>query len=221
DQMAAQAWSVLKVTCRDEVHRLPIQGKPDLQTVSKKLGAIWADDNGSTLVAKYLDDEGDWCTLVEATFADFISTARPQFPEERRPVLRLKLFSSTQHAALQEQDISSEPQSCSGAESVEAKPEEFDIGTPRSQVSEEQQFEVDLQAPEVTEEAEVKRRKVSEDWADADLELEEMLFAALEASELVQDDDEEAAAMVERARRACRDDLAQHLRDWLASPPAS
>lgn len=85
--------SVLKVTCKDEIHRLMLEGEPSFEGVNALLQSLW---KGTDIpIAKYTDEDGDSCTLVEATFTDFMTTAKPSFEEAlqsgARPVLKVSL----------------------------------------------------------------------------------------------------------------------------------
>jgi len=96
--MASHSFAVLKITSQDEIHRLSLQGPPDFEGVMALARSVWPSENGQP-IAKYVDEDGDLCTLLEVTFSDFLTTARPSFEEAsesgKRPVLKLVLSSST------------------------------------------------------------------------------------------------------------------------------
>jgi len=87
---SAAASFVLKIVFGDDVHRVPIKGAVNFTSVQEALrgvagglGEVWAE---------YEDDEGDLCGLVEASFQDFLSTARPS---GGRRLLRVRLCPPT------------------------------------------------------------------------------------------------------------------------------
>jgi len=251
--------AVLKVTSNGEISRIPLAGKPDLKTVLEKITAVWGGNN--LPVMKYLDEEGDMCTLVEATFADFLLTARPPFDskEAGRPVLKVtlleaegdvfretsskeslpseesKMGSPTDNHQLQQHEPAGEEtevlelSSDILAERTDEQEPDRELDTPaETDVSDDSEYELvsfdevnetsmEAQTPSaVSESAVVKRRKVS----DMEAKQEE------DGSEVAMDDEskdldeEEALAIVEKAKKACEDELANHLRAWLASSPA-
>lgn len=64
---------VLKVVCQGQTHRIPLKDCPDYAAVELAIRSL--SPRPEAYVAKYLDEDGDLCTLVEATFSDFLSTA--------------------------------------------------------------------------------------------------------------------------------------------------
>jgi len=65
---------VLKISCQGQLHRILFGGMPDYADVDSAVkGLLPAYQPYAT---KYLDDEGDLCSLVEPTFADFLTMAK-------------------------------------------------------------------------------------------------------------------------------------------------
>jgi len=62
---------VLKFYYRGQLHDIPFCSMPDYGNIVTALKAWWPMDEPCAL--KYPDEEGDLCTLVEATFADFLT----------------------------------------------------------------------------------------------------------------------------------------------------
>lgn len=84
---------VLKVTCQGQMHRVPLSlgEKPNYAAVTYAIEAI--SPRPEAYVAKYADEEGDLCTLVEATFPDFLSAALESAPDKNgRAILKLEVF---------------------------------------------------------------------------------------------------------------------------------
>jgi len=250
--------AVLKVTFNGEISRIPLAAKPDLKTVLEKIIAVWGGNNLPLM--KYLDEEGDMCTLVEATFADFLLTARPPFDskEAGRPVLKVtlleaegdvfqetsskeslpseesKMDSPTHNHQLQQHEPAGEETEVLElsadilAERTDEQEPDHELDTTaETDVTDDSEYELvsfdevnetsmDAQTPSaVSESAVVKRRKVSDMEAKQEEDGSEVAMG--ESKDL---DEEEALAIVEKAKKACEDELANHLRDWLASSPA-
>mmetsp|Transcript_33112 Transcript_33112/g.87569 ORF Transcript_33112/g.87569 Transcript_33112/m.87569 type:complete len:545 (+) Transcript_33112:130-1764(+) len=100
--------TILKVESEGEIRRWVFQAPPDYAAVGAALEKLWPACNPSS--AKYLDDEGDACTLVAATFSDFLTTASGAAD---RPVLRLQLpaGNASQGAAAERQAEAAEEKS--------------------------------------------------------------------------------------------------------------
>jgi len=86
--VASQSF-VLKIAQGTEVLRVPLKGAADFPAVQEVLRRVWTGPGEPS--AKYEDEDGDLCGLVEATFADFLTTAKPS---GGRQVLRVKLLES-------------------------------------------------------------------------------------------------------------------------------
>lgn len=65
---------VLKISCNSETLRVLLEPNPDCACIRHAMQELWP--NFSVRWMKYVDEEGDLCTLVEATFTDFMQTAR-------------------------------------------------------------------------------------------------------------------------------------------------
>lgn len=86
---------VLKVECLGQTHRMPLAAspgeKPKLDTVLNAIDAI--TPRPKTCVAKYTNVDGDLCTLIETTFADFLAIALEMSSNSKGPaVLKLKVL---------------------------------------------------------------------------------------------------------------------------------
>jgi len=78
---------ILEIACQGKVHRTPIAGDPpDYGDVVFSIRTACRYSDPDSYVAKYADEDGDFCTLVESTFADFVDTAR------KDDVLKLSVF---------------------------------------------------------------------------------------------------------------------------------
>eukprot|EP00928_Gymnodinium_smaydae_P088380 TRINITY_DN7247_c0_g1_i1.p1 TRINITY_DN7247_c0_g1~~TRINITY_DN7247_c0_g1_i1.p1 ORF type:complete len:483 (+),score=98.52 TRINITY_DN7247_c0_g1_i1:63-1511(+) len=78
--------AILKITLGDEIHRVPCATAEEFgfEFVQRTVESLWP---GS--VATYLDEDRDRCTLLRATFSDFLQTAREA--DDGRDVFRLQL----------------------------------------------------------------------------------------------------------------------------------
>lgn len=91
----------LKVEFEGDLRRLRLQlpqGSPEvekLQTIREAIrhGFSWSDDENAGVVLKYKDEEGDLCTLVQATVEDFL--AQPGSGPLRLVATRPPLAAST------------------------------------------------------------------------------------------------------------------------------
>jgi len=65
---------VLKISCNGEIHRIQLDGTADYQFVCQSVQDLFP--SSAIQGIKYVDEEGDLCTLVDATFTDFLQTAQ-------------------------------------------------------------------------------------------------------------------------------------------------
>eukprot|EP00425_Heterocapsa_triquetra_P009404 CAMPEP_0195131258 /NCGR_PEP_ID=MMETSP0448-20130528/144662_1 /TAXON_ID=66468 /ORGANISM="Heterocapsa triquestra, Strain CCMP 448" /LENGTH=157 /DNA_ID=CAMNT_0040169197 /DNA_START=27 /DNA_END=496 /DNA_ORIENTATION=- len=79
--------AVLKVESEGEIRRMLFDTPPDYAAVRTALQKLWP--TCSVDQAKYKDEEGDLCTLSQATFDDFLFTSGAGVAG--RPVLRLQV----------------------------------------------------------------------------------------------------------------------------------
>jgi len=93
---------ILKVAFGSDIRRLVMQEEPSFYAVQNLIVNTWPTLSGAML--KYLDDEGDLCTLTPGTFEDFLAIHATS-QTGKRAILKLQAF----------------PQ----AVAVEAKPEVF------------------------------------------------------------------------------------------------
>lgn len=66
--------TVLKVERDGDLRRALLKGIPSFAAIDRAVEEIWPGCSADG--AKYMDDEGDACTLKEKTFPDFLATAR-------------------------------------------------------------------------------------------------------------------------------------------------
>lgn len=85
---------VLKLACQGQTHRIPFDDIPDYAAFV--LAATESLPKGVAYSAKYVDDEGDLCTLVESTFPDFLTTAEDT--PAAQVVLRVQMLPLTSTA---------------------------------------------------------------------------------------------------------------------------
>jgi len=261
---------VLKVASGTEIHRVQMEGEPDLATVQRTLQLVWGAYS-SEPVAKYIDDEGDLCTLVPASFGDFMDSAVPRFGDSsrKRPVLKVTLFEASLGSEVPEpadsrchssdefdhisagsaSDLSDyEVLSLGELPKAEEEPlEEPDIaeqsdimvsGTTRDvTVTKPQAIEVPSTSPSepiivqdyqaiATEASSAKNLSAEESVTKQELvfgvepEADKLAEESGAMQDMSSDElEQEARALVEQARRACEDDLREHLRNWLAAKP--
>jgi hypothetical protein len=137
--MDMKAAAVLKVCYMGEFRRIPMEHRPSFDMVAEAVSNLYTAADGKAPTMKYLDEDGDLCTLVQATFSDFLTTARPPFPETDdiniRPLLKLQLVYETVQESITDKDRSD------NTEHVEETPEvmETDLlleraDTPRQQL---------------------------------------------------------------------------------------
>eukprot|EP00429_Kryptoperidinium_foliaceum_P111919 CAMPEP_0176294290 /NCGR_PEP_ID=MMETSP0121_2-20121125/57060_1 /TAXON_ID=160619 /ORGANISM="Kryptoperidinium foliaceum, Strain CCMP 1326" /LENGTH=70 /DNA_ID=CAMNT_0017635303 /DNA_START=125 /DNA_END=333 /DNA_ORIENTATION=- len=69
--MAIDATAVLKVRGGGEIHRILLGPGYGFEAVHAAVSALWPDLPEGAM--KYMDGDGDWCTLVEGTYEDFIA----------------------------------------------------------------------------------------------------------------------------------------------------
>jgi len=65
---------VLKISYNGEIHRIQFDHSPDHACIQQAVQDLWPSSTIHWI--KYFDEEGDLCTLVEATFTDFRQTAQ-------------------------------------------------------------------------------------------------------------------------------------------------
>lgn len=78
--------TILKVECNGDVRRTVIEGRTSYAAVERAVQEVFPGHGAD--VAKYLDEDGDSCTLKQQTFADFLATAQET---KQGTVLRLRL----------------------------------------------------------------------------------------------------------------------------------
>lgn len=101
--------TILKVECDGDLRRALLKGTPSYVAIDRAVKEIWPGCSADG--ARYMDDEGDSCTLKEQTFPDFLATAKAV--ANGSSLLRLQLSpSSAQEAAA---DSAAVPESASEA----------------------------------------------------------------------------------------------------------
>lgn len=156
--------------------------------------------------ARYLDEEGELCTLVEATFADFVATAKDS-PSGHR-VFKLEFVPATVAAVLPHLSPPRAPPIAPAAPVVDeggAAAVEEDADP----------------SPQVAWQWQVLEREAEEDWqmleaSDAlpPAAAKEERFAKC-SSEIPQ----EILDEIEHIKAACEAELLRHLEEWLAADP--
>lgn len=86
---------VLKIECQGQTHRMPLAlppgEKPNWAMILNVIDAI--TPRPKAYVAKYTDEDGDLCTLIETTFSDFLETAlEPASNPKGSAILKLKVL---------------------------------------------------------------------------------------------------------------------------------
>lgn len=76
--------AIVKVTCDGEVRHVRVEGSRDYAAVIDAIKRAYPDAD-DTYVAKYYDEDGDLCTLMEYTFVDFLMCASEKSDGEPVP----------------------------------------------------------------------------------------------------------------------------------------
>lgn len=86
----------LKVTCKSEIRRVVLDKENindcNYANICYLIQQLFPEESGYT--AKYADDEGDLCTLCEASFSDFLETSTAKAGCQQAKLLKLQLCSS-------------------------------------------------------------------------------------------------------------------------------
>jgi hypothetical protein len=82
--------TILKVESEGDLRRALLTGLPSYADIERAVSELWPGRNMRE--AKYLDDEGDLCSLTEFTMSDFLVTAKTS--NNGKGVLRLQLIAT-------------------------------------------------------------------------------------------------------------------------------
>lgn len=197
---APHAMTVLKITCESAIHRIQLSGEPDYPCIQKAVQELWP--NSSLEWMKYMDEEGDFCTLVEATFTDFVQTA--QESNCGRQILKVQVARLPLVLPSEDLDLLAE------YVDVEAEVQE-QKGEPREEANDSDSFFLD------------------EDWEFVDhgwdLPNSSSCATSVESpadlQEAEDDTMKEIQAELERIKAACEAELERHLDEWLQTPQAA
>lgn len=201
----SELFVVLKVACNGEFQRVPIPIPCTLDAVLEALDKT--SGQAGRAKAMYFDEDGDECTLVPASFTDFLTTAKPPLAstseKDPRPILRLTVSAAAQSAQAQNPDGP-----CAG---IEGHLYTVPAAEQRAPVSSSHSPGEGADADEGTE---AKSEGGDSDWEKPDRVLH---HAPADYADL----EEELSALAEadRCRRACEHIVAAHLGCWLASAP--
>mmetsp|Transcript_47678 Transcript_47678/g.102087 ORF Transcript_47678/g.102087 Transcript_47678/m.102087 type:complete len:604 (-) Transcript_47678:172-1983(-) len=110
--------TVLKLACNSETHRVLLgEGEVTFEDVDAAIKQVWPDREATG--AKYVDEEGDKCTLCKATFKDLLAQALGS-AAGKKTVLRLELDSTSREpAASPEPAVSPAPPSAPAEQTQE------------------------------------------------------------------------------------------------------
>lgn len=98
---------VLKVACQGQIHQFDLGSDPDYVTVDAALRKV--SPGMASGSAKYIDPEGDLCTLVESTFRDFIVTSSMLAGPSDQVVLNLLLPAAVEQAPRADASVAAIP----------------------------------------------------------------------------------------------------------------
>lgn len=127
--------TVLKLVYKDDVRRLILQDtEVTFETVKSKICSAWP--SLPTYVAKYTDEEGDLCTLCEASFLDFVSVSKTCCKNDlpgNQVILRLEIY-----------ELETVQQDCDSTRSqvgTSASPSQAETSNPAHTLAEEEETE--------------------------------------------------------------------------------
>lgn len=78
----------LRISCQGVVRHTSVKENPEFETVTRAMQAAFP--KVEACIAKYTDEDGDLCTLIEGTLEDFLVTAREYDGDQA--TLKLELF---------------------------------------------------------------------------------------------------------------------------------
>jgi len=85
--------ATLKVAYCEDIVRFTLQQEASYASIMKLIYGAWPEleDDAAQTRLKYIDDEGDACTLTEQTFSDFLEIEAAKMEAGRKQVLRLQV----------------------------------------------------------------------------------------------------------------------------------
>jgi len=87
--LAIMAFGVLKVSSGGQIHRVLLEHEPSFSSVDAVLQGLRPGMRPGS--AKYLDADGDLCSLVEGTFEDFLIISGCQAGKKDRTILKITI----------------------------------------------------------------------------------------------------------------------------------
>jgi hypothetical protein len=93
---------VLKISCGGDIHRIQLLSDVGYASMKNAVQGLWPRSSIDSM--KYIDEEGDHCTLVEATFTDFMETS--QATSCGRQMLKVEVARSTPSVSPEEAESS-------------------------------------------------------------------------------------------------------------------
>lgn len=83
------ALGVLKISCSGQIHRVLLDDEPSFAAIDAVLRGLWPGMRPGS--AKYMDSDGDSCSLVEGTFEDFLTTSGSKAGTPDRTILKIMI----------------------------------------------------------------------------------------------------------------------------------
>lgn len=105
--------AVLKLCYQGEIRRSLLQGELSYEAVIQKISEVFPDVKQAS--AKYLDEEGDACTLCSASFSDFLAVSKTSANQSlaaenaSKLILKLELFDDDRPSKRRRADPLPEP----------------------------------------------------------------------------------------------------------------
>lgn len=193
------AMTVLKITDESAIHRIQLNSEVDFPCTQRAVQGLWP--NSSVEWMKYMDEEGDLCTLVESTFTDFVQTA--QESSYGRQILKVQVA----HVPLM-----------LPSEDLELLADYVDVAAELQEQKDEQ------------EEADASESFfLGEDWEFVDHGLDwpntsscaPSVQSPTDLQEVEDDAMKEIQAELDRIKAACEAEVERHLDEWLLTPQAA
>lgn len=202
---------VLKISCNSEIHRVQLHQDSDYNSIHTAVQGLWP--SYSIRWMKYIDEEGDLCTLVEATFTDFMQTV--QETGCGRPMMKVQVACVPLLVATEEMDLL--------ADYVDVEAEEQDRKAEEEARQRQEEEQVRLEQLRQLEEQLAEEKRLLEDWQLVDLDSSsEAPTVKSDVEEIDEEDDtmKEIQCELNRIKAACEAELERHLDEWLQTTHA-
>jgi len=202
---------VLKISCNSEIHRVQLHQDSDYNSIHTAVQGLWP--SYSIRWMKYIDEEGDLCTLVEATFTDFMQTV--QETGCGRPMMKVQVACVPLLVATEEMDLL--------ADYVDVEAEEQDRKAEEQARQRKEEEQVRLDQLRQLEEQLAEEKRLLEDWELVELDSSsEAPTVKSEVEEIDEEDDtmKEIQCELNRIKAACEAELERHLDEWLQTTHA-